>query len=200
MDFDAVVRRRRMVRSYRRDPVSADALDRILDAGRRAPSAGNTAALDLVVLEGSEQTAAYWDTTLVSERRSSFPWPGLLDAPVLVLVVVDPVAYVRRYAEIDKAHTGLGDGADAWPVPFWFVDGGAAIMSMLHATVAEGLGALLFGVFEHEDDVRTRFSIPGDRRIVAVVALGHPGDDDRASSSSRRGRRSLAEVVHRGHW
>jgi len=199
MDFDAVVRQRRMVRSYRRDPVDDQVLDRILDAARRAPTAGNTAAIDLVVLEG-DQTAGYWDTTLAANRRSTFPWPGLLDAPVLVLIVVDPAAYVRRYAEADKVHTGLGEGSDAWPVPFWFVDGGAAVMAMLHAAVSEGLGSLLFGVFEHEPAVRARFGIPDDRRIVAAVAIGHPRDDDRASQSGRRGRRSLAEVVHRGEW
>lgn len=200
MDFGAVVRRRRMVRSYLRDPVDAEALDRILDAGRRAPSAGNTQGLDLVVLDGPEQTAAYWDTTLPPERRPTFPWPALLDAPVLVLVVVDPAAYVRRYAEPDKAHTGLGEGSDAWPVPFWFVDGGAAVMAMLHAAVAEELGALLFGVFEHEEAVRIRFGIPAGRRLVATVAIGHPADDDRPSSSGGRERRTLDQIVHRGGW
>ncbi|MDH4171596.1 MAG: nitroreductase family protein [Acidimicrobiia bacterium] len=199
MDFADVIATRRMVRAYRRDPVDPGALERVLHAARRAPAAGNTDALDLVVLAGTEQTAAYWDTTLPEGRRNDFPWPDLLAAPVIVLVVTNPAAYVSRYAEADKAVTGLGRGTDAWPVPFWFVDGGAVAMALLLGAVDEGLGALLFGVFEHEGAVRERFAIPADRRIVAAVAIGHP-TEDRPSRSTRRPRRPLTEVVHRGRW
>jgi nitroreductase len=193
------LRRRRMVRNLLADPVPDDALARILAAGRRAPSAGHTQALDLVVLAGPEQTARYWDVTLAPERRASFRWPGLLRAPVLVLPYIRPGAYVERYAEPDKAATGLGAGEDGWPVPYWHVDAGMAVMAMLLAVVDEGLGALFFGQFDHGPALRTALGVPGDRQPVGTIALGHPAPDEPGRSADRP-RRPDAEVIHRGHW
>jgi nitroreductase len=200
MEFADVVRSRRMVRSFESRPVPADVLDRVLDLARRVPAAGNTQGLDLVVLDGPKQTARYWDASLPSERRAGFPWPGLLDAPVLIVPVGDPAAYVARYAEPDKARTGLGDGADAWTVPYWYVDTAFAAMVALLAAVDEGLGALFFGQFEHEAAIAAALGIPPGRRAVGTIALGYAAGDDRPSASSQRPRRSLDDIVHRGHW
>lgn len=190
-----------MVRHFTDEPVAPAVLDRVLDLARRGPSAGYAQGLDLVVLEGPEQTGAYWDVTLPAERRSSFPWPGLLAAPVLVIPVVDPSAYVARYAEPDKAASGLGRDPADWPVPYWYVDGGAAVMLLLLGAVDAGLGALFFGQFGHADAVAARIGIPADRRALGTVAIGHPAPDDRPSRSVRtRPRRPFDEVVHRGRW
>jgi len=181
--------------------VDPAALDRVLAACRRAPSAGNTWALDLVVLDRRPDVDRYWDTTLPSgPRRDAFTWPGLLRAPVIVLPVIDPAAYVRRYAEPDKERSGLGAAEDAWPVPYWWVDAGAAVMAMLLAATAEGLGSLLFGVFGHEGDVAAELGIPGDRRIVGAVALGWPDGDGRPSASARRGRPEPRDFIRRNGW
>ena len=200
MDFADVVRSRRMVRAFEARPVPAAVLDRVLDLARRVPAAGNTQGLDLVVLEGPEQTARYWDATLPAERREDFPWPRLLDAPVLVIPVGDPAAYVERYAEPDKSPTGLGEGTDAWPVPYWYVDTAFAAMVALLAAIDEGLGALFFGQFEHETAVKAALGIPADRRPVGTIALGYAAPDQRRSQSSQRARRPLDEVVHRARW
>ena len=95
MQFADVVAKRRMVRSFETRPVPSDVLDRVLDLARRVPAAGNTQSLDLVVLEG-EQTQRYWEASLPMERRVAFPWPKLLDAPVLIIPVSWPAAYVER--------------------------------------------------------------------------------------------------------
>lgn len=199
MEFADVVTSRHMVRSFERRPVPRDVLDRVLDLARRVPAAGNTQGLDLVVLEGAE-TARYWDVTLDVEARSSFPWPGLLDAPVLVIPVGDPAAYVARYAEPDKQRTGLGEGTDAWTVPYWYVDTAFAAMVTLLAAVDGGLGALFFGQFGHEEAVKRALGIPADRRPVGTIALGYATADQRRSASALRTRRSFDEVVHRGGW
>ena len=140
MEFEQAVRRRRMVRSFTAEPVTPGMVDEICDLARRAPTAGNTAGIEFLVLEG-DGTTAYWDVTLPSEHRDGFAWPGLLAAPVLVVVWTNPGEYLRRYREPDKTHTGLGASTEAWPVPYWFVDGGAAVMTMLLAARDRGLGA-----------------------------------------------------------
>ncbi len=199
MEFEQAVRRRRMVRSFSREPVKPGVVDKICDLARRAPTAGNTAGVEFLVLEGND-TAAYWDETLPPERRDGFVWPGLLAAPVLVVVWADLGGYLRRYREPDKDHTGLGTGEKSWPVPYWYVDGGAAVMTMLLAAQDRGLGATFFGMFDHEPAVRRRFGVPPDRRGVGTVAIGHPAADDRPSQSARRGRPDLSEVLHRSGW
>src|SRR5690348_11148069 len=116
-----------MVRAFTDQPVEAAVLDGLLDLARRAPSAGNSQGTDLLVLDRTESTKRYWDLTLPGERRTHFGWPELLDAPVLVVVWVSPTVYVSRYAEPDKAATGLGTLPEAWPVPYWFIDGGMVV-------------------------------------------------------------------------
>lgn len=188
-----------MVRRFRPDPVDRDDLDALLAYGLGGPSAGNSRSLHLVVLEGAE-VDRYWNTTLPPDRRHRFPWPGLLQAPVLILVYVEPEAYLNRYAEPDKAHTGLGGGEDRWSVPYWWVDGGAAVENVLLGAVAHGLGACLFGQFELEQGVRAEFGVPETMRAVGTVAIGHPAADDRPSRSGLRGRPDPARHVHRGQW
>ena len=199
MEFEHAVRRRRMVRSFTPELVAPVVVDEICDLARRAPAAGNTAGVEFLVLEG-DGTMAYWDVTLPVGQREGFAWPGLLAAPVLVVVWTNPGAYLRRYQEPDKVRTGLGATAEAWPVPYWFVDGGAVVMTMLLAAQDRGLGAAFFGMFEHEEAVRGRFGVPGDRRGIGTVAIGHPAGDDRPSHSAQRGRPDLNEVVHRARW
>src|SRR5829696_6884901 len=193
------MRRRRMVRAYDGRAVEPAVVDRVLDAGRRAPSAGNSQGLDLVVLTGREETARYWDVALpAGPARDGFRWQGLLAAPVVVLPVVTPAAYAARYAEPDKAATGLGS-VEAWPVPYWLVDGGMAVLSMLLTAADEGLGALFFGLFDRERPVLDALGVPADRRGLGVVAIGHPAPDEPGTSVGRP-RRPLDDVVHRGRW
>lgn len=198
--FSEVLAARRMCRDYLDRPVDPAVLGRVLRAAFRGPAAGNTSALDLVVLQGLD-VARYWDVTLPAERRADFPWPGLLRAPVLVLPTVRAAAYLERYAEPDKARSGLGAGVERWSTPYWFVDGGAAVMALLLAAEADGLGALLFGQFSHEPAVRAEFGIPSDREVLGTVALGWPRPGGASvSASARRGRPPAESRLHHGGW
>jgi nitroreductase len=199
MQFADVVRGRRMVRSFTAQSVEPEVLDRICELAVRVPAAGNTQGLDLVVLEGSE-TELYWNASLAASRREQFPWPGLLVAPVLLIPVSYPGAYVERYSEADKAHSGLGVGQDAWSVPYWYVDSAFSAMVALLAAVDEGLGAVFFGQFDHEPAIKEALGIPADRRPVGTIAIGHATAEQRASQSAMRPRRPLEEIVHRGGW
>ena len=190
-----------MCRDFRPDPIDAPVLDGVLAAAFRGPAAGTTWGLDLVVLSGAD-VGRMWDLTLPpGPGRDGFPWPGLLLAPVLVVPVVDPDAYLARYSEPDKAATGLGGSTDAWAVPYWWVDGGAGVMALLLAAEASGLGALFFGQFDHDAAVRDALGIPEPRRALGTIALGWPAEGGRAPSrSGRRGRPDPRTSIHRSHW
>ena len=69
-------------------------------------------------------------------------------------MLADPRRYLERYAEADKSTTGLGDEAAAWRTPYWLVDGGMVVHTLLLGAVDAGLGALLFGLFAREEAVR----------------------------------------------
>lgn len=198
MDLRAAIRARRMVRAFTGQPVAPALVDELIDLARRAPSAGNTQPCHFVVLEGAA-TDRLWDVSLPPDRRHGFRWQRLLDAPVVVVPVVDPHAYVRRYGEPDKAVTGLGTGPDAWAVPYWWVDGGMAVHGLLLAAVDAGLGALFFGLFEHERAVLDALGVPAGHRAVGAVALGWPAPDEPGRSAGR-GRPPLGSVIHRGRW
>jgi nitroreductase len=200
MELSDAIRRRHMVRAFARRPVPPGEVDRLLDLARRAPSAGNTQACAFVVLEGAA-TASLWDVTLPAERRGTFRWQGLLDAPVVVVPLVRPDAYPRRYAEPDKATTGLGDGLDAWSVPYWWVDGGMVVEALLLAVTDAGLGALFYGLFDHEGAALAALGVPEGWRALGAVALGwpEPGPAE-AGRSAGRERAPLSETIHRGGW
>jgi nitroreductase len=186
-----------MVRDFAPEPIDPDRIDALLDRARRAPSAGNTAATRFVVLDRPPLVAAYWDTTLpAGPGRDRFRWQGLLRAPVLILVVTEPGRYLERYREADKEPTGRGRSSERWPVPYWWVDAGAVIQNLLLLVVQDGLGACLFGAFDHEPALRERFALPPDVRLVATIAVGEPMIDE-PGRSARRQRPTLDELVIR---
>jgi nitroreductase len=214
MELSDAVRRRKMVRTFSGSPVPAEVLDRVLELACSAPSAGNTGGWDAVVLAGPQETAAFWAATTTADWRTrSRRWPGLSRAPVVVALFVHPDAYRARYAEPDKWASGLGgagkpsggggEGAtdrDAWPVPYWFVDGGFAAMVMLLCATDSGLGACFLGNFRGERALCAALGVPDDRRYVGAVVMGEPAGADPPSPSLARGKRQSSEVVHRGRW
>jgi nitroreductase len=203
MELADAIKARRMCRSFTGEPLQDGQLDRLLDHARRVPSAGFTQGFHFLVLEGQEQTSRFWDHTMPAEVRTTFSFPRVLDAPVIVLPLADANAYVTRYAEADKARSGLGEGADRWPVPFWWADTAMAVQNLLLAVVAEGLGALYFGIFRNEADLLNDLGVPVGIRPLGAVAIGHPtadAFDKQEGSPARRPRRALETMIHRNGW
>jgi nitroreductase len=193
-----------MTRAFDDRPIQPAVIDHLVDLAARAPSAGKTQGWHLVVLEGAE-TSLFWDSTLPAVKRDSFRWKRLLSAPVIALPLADSRAYVDRYAEPDKAQTGLGSGTGAWPVPYWTIDTSMAVMTLLLAAEDLGLGALFFGVFRGERELRQRLGIPPGLELLGAVALGHPAPPAQDGSSgpgrsAGRERRRPAQIIHRGRW
>lgn len=203
MEFQTVVNRRSMVRSYTPDPVSAEQLTRILGNAVKAPSAGFSQGWSFVVLHGAEEVARYWALFAADDDgREPDAWlRGMRTAPVLIIPCSSKAAYLSRYAEEDK---GWEDRAEArWPMPYWHMDTAMAVMLILQTVVDEGLGACYFGIPpSHDAAVRTEFAIPSEWDPIGVVSIGHP-DPDRigaAGSASRRPRRDQRDVMHYGRW
>ncbi|HET7482123.1 MAG TPA: nitroreductase family protein [Actinomycetota bacterium] len=196
MEFSEVVRRRRMVRNYTDEPVSEDAIDRIAAAALRGPSAGYSQGVRLIVVtdEATRRRIAELADEPAYIANGLGPWISI--APVHLVVCVRADDYHERYNEPDKRRPG--DPEMDWPVPYWWVDAGAALMLALLATVDEGLAAGLVG-FHSVPELKTALGIPDDVSPIGVVTIGHPAPD-RRSGSLARGPKPRAETVRREHW
>jgi nitroreductase len=200
VELTDVVRRRRMVRNYSSRPVDPAVVDRVLAAGHRAPSAGNSVGWAFLVLDTPEDVARYWRATAGDRVEDPDRWlRGMMTAPVLVVPLSCKDAYLDRYAEPDK---GWSDRDEArWPVPYWHLDTAMAAMLMLLTAVDEGLGACFFGVpAPAVPRLCDEFGVPDTHTPIGVVSLGHRTDDPGPVGSARRGRPPLEDVVHRGGW
>jgi nitroreductase len=196
MEFQDVVRRRRMVRNYTDEPVDPAALDRIVAAGRRAPSAGFSQGQYLVVITSTETRRKIADLSGETRYVEAGFDPWISRAPVHIVVCTSESDYHRRYREPDKVDE---DGNEiAWPVPYWWVDAGASLMLVLLAAVDEGLSAGFLGVHSIPG-LRELLQIPEHVNPIGIVTVGHPAPDRRSSSLSRRWRSSF-EIVHFEQW
>jgi len=200
MDFVEVVRARRMTRSFSSAPVHSETIDHAVDLATRAPSAGKTQGWHVIALEG-ESLFRFWSVVFPKEQRATFKWPGLFDAPLVILWFADPQAYVERYSEPDKSHTGLGAGVEAWPTPYWTIDASMALGTFLLAIENAGLGALLFAVFNNRDVLMTELAIPSHLELLGAVAVGYSAQGTKQPGvSASRKRRSPAQIIHRNRW
>ena len=194
-----MVRRRRMVRRFDRRPVPREAMDRILEAGRHAPSAGFSQGLELLVLDTPETIAEFWAIT----RDPDFPWEDdevAVGPTVLVLPLPDKARYIERYSQPDKIAFGMDDETH-WPVRFWDIDAAMSAMLMLLAAVDEGLGGWYFGITHGERALLDRFGVPQDLRPIGIIGFGYRAEDEEPQGSwVKRRRRSFEEQIHRDGW
>jgi nitroreductase len=200
MEFQDVVRRRRMVRSYTTAPVDPAIVDRALHNATRAPNAGFSQGWGFLVLDTPDDVGRYWAATTDSLEDPDQWLSGMMRAPVVVVPCSSKAAYLGRYAEPDK---GWADQDEArWPVPFWHMDAAMASLLILQTAVDAGLGGCFFGIPPTKvAAVRDAFGIPAEFDPVGAITLGHPAEQPGAAGSPRRRRRKdLAEVVHRGAW
>ncbi|GIH17614.1 nitroreductase family protein [Rugosimonospora africana] len=213
MDFDTVVRRRRMVRNYDPDrPVPAETVERLLDYAIRAPSAGFSQGWGFLVLSAPEDRERFWAATTPAPEasapdaaqptqpvRPANAWlDGMRRAPLIIVPHSNRDIYLDRYAAPDKGWTDRDEAR--WPVPYWHIDAGMASLLMLLGAVDAGLGACFFGIPpESMATFRAAFGVPEEYTPIGAVTVGYPAPD-RRSPSLRRGRREVDEVVHRGRW
>ncbi|HZP97160.1 MAG TPA: nitroreductase family protein [Candidatus Limnocylindria bacterium] len=197
MEFQDVVRRRKMVRSFEDRPVDHAIVERMLANAQRAPSAGFSQGWAFLVLEGKDEARRYWDALWPEPRRGEFGWPDMFNAPVLIVCLSNKGRYLARYALPDKGWTDRDE--KRWPVPYWYIDTGMAAMNILLTAVDAGLGAVFFGVSD-QAKLRAAFGVPDEYTAIGTIAVGHPKPKDRPSPSLKLGHRPAGDVVHRGGW
>lgn len=200
MELGDAVRRRSMTRSFSEAPVDHRAVERLLAAAAAAPSAGNTRGTTWVVLEGPAETATYWThATTERWRQRSSRFDGLSRAPVVLLSLTSPRAYVDRYRAPDKAASGLGQSEEAWPVPYWYGDAAFEVMTVLLAATSMRLGACFLGAFRGGPTLLRALEVPEEWRWFGTVLIGHPDGRDHPSTSLDR-RPPTTGRPHFGGW
>jgi nitroreductase len=196
MDFQEVVRRRRMIRSYDASrPVPAGVIDRIVRNGLRAPSAGFSQGWGFLVLDNPADVARFRDA--VRPQADPGGWfAARVDAPLLIIPHSNKDAYLDRYAQPDKGFTGRPDAW--WPAPYWDIDTGFASLLMMLTAVDAGLGACFFGMpVERIGAYRAAFGVPPQFTPIGTISIGYSNEPPRDLSSRRK---PMAETVHRGRW
>jgi len=170
MDVFEAIKSRRSIRAFTEDPVSDKEVEKLIEAARCAPSAGNIQPWEFVVVRDPERKKglceAALDQTFIEE------------APVVIVVC----------ANVWRSGQGYGSrGVNLYSLQ----DTAAAIENMLLAATALGLATCWVGAFG-EEQARTMLNIPDGVRPVAIIPIGHT-----AEKPSARSKRPLDRIVHR---
>jgi nitroreductase len=198
MEFQEVVRRRRMVRNFGPAPVDSTLIDRILANALHAPSAGFSQGWAFLRLDSPADVARFWSATTATGEGNDEWSRRMQRAPVILIPLSHKAAYLDRYAEADKGWTDRDERR--WPVPYWHIDTGMASLLMLLTVVDAGLGACFFGIPpEQLSRFREAFGVPKEYEPIGAIAIGHRAPD-RRSPSLKRGRTPVDAVVHHHRW
>jgi nitroreductase len=168
--WDAL-RARRDVRRFAERPVPSEALDRILEAGRRAPSAGNWQPWDFVLVTNRAQLV---ELARVSQSA------GHVAAAAAAIAIVAPEP--RDGGQSALVHYDLGQATYA--------------MTVVAADLGVGTG---HAASTDQDQARAVLGFPQDHLLAYVLSVGYPSDRPLAVIE-RLNRRPFEEVVHRGRW
>jgi nitroreductase len=191
MEFQEVVRRRRMVRTFTAEPVPQAALERILGNALRGPSAGFSQGQAFLVLTEAADRERFWAVAGAAIASSA------QTAPLVIVPMSCKRAYLDRYAQPDKGWTDKDEAR--WPVPFWHIDTGMAALLILQTAVDEALGAVYFGIVpEAVAPFRSEFGVPDDQEPIGAIAIGYDAETEKRDLRSRR--RNMDDLVHYGRW
>jgi nitroreductase len=155
MEFNTVLQRRYSCRSFLANPVEQEKVDRILEAGRIAPTAVNKQPVHVWAVSCPETLEAIKGVT-----RSNY------GAPLILVVGCRPTdAWVRRY-----------DGKNGAEV-----DASIVATYLMLAAENEGLATLWVGSF---DPVLLKSILPGSDgyELVAMINVGYPSEGSAASA------------------
>ena len=178
MEFQDVVRRRRMVREYADTPVDPAVVDRALANAVRAPSAGFSQGWAFLVLDRPDDVAASGRSPPTPGRAGPDSWlAGMMRAPGRRGPLLQQGGLPRP---LRRARQGL-DRPGRGPLAGAVLAHGRRHGSLLILLTAvdEGLGACFFGIPPEHDrhGPRDAFGIPRDFDPVGAITLGHRAED-----------------------
>ena len=168
--WDAICARRN-VREYKPEPISDDDLNRIAEAGWRAPSAKNRQPWDFVIVA---------DRTQLQELSTVWVGAGHIAGAAAAIAIVVPEPPDERRLVVDQYYVGQ------------------ATMAMMIAATDLGIGTGHSSVGEQEK-ARAILGVPDDYQVAFLLGVGYPADRPLAPIR-KPNRRPFDEVVHRGHW
>ncbi|HEY5104033.1 MAG TPA: nitroreductase family protein [Acidimicrobiales bacterium] len=195
MELRELLARRRMVRSFDGTPVDESWLDELCAEALWAPTAGNSAGVRLYTVGASSVASYFQHATDERWRERSRRSDGLQRAGGIVLVTARAQDYLSRYAEADKADSGLSD-LSAWPLPYWHTDAAMATMALLLLIEESGWQATIWGSFRYDDAILKWAGI-ADEELFCSVLVGRGDDSDVASRSLVRDVPTRHERVRR---
>jgi nitroreductase len=170
MNFNEVVKKRKMIREYQRDKqIPTDTINKLLINAHRSPSAGHTQVQEFIVVINP-----------ITKRKlcqASLGQSQVEDASVLIIVCSNTSRSVKRYRK---------RGTDFYSV----IDGAFASMIILLSAVNEGIGASFVGAFE-DDKVMKILGLPVHVKPIGIIALGYP-----AEKPERFDRIELNNLIH----
>jgi nitroreductase len=170
MDFFDVIQKRYSVRGYRPDPVEEDKLQRILEAGRLAPTAHNNQPFNILVIH----TAGRQEELRRIYHREWFVQPPL----ILCLCGMPSQGWVRGYDQRSYLE----------------VDAGIVMDHMILAATSLGLGTCWIAAFNSAAAVEV-LGLPADVLPLLFTPLGYPADEPKP-----RERKPLADLVRYERW
>lgn len=168
MDILEVIKTRRSIRKYAPDPISEEELNKILEAGRWAPSAGNSQPWRFIVLRSEEVKKKLADT---------LTWGRFLSqAPLGIAVTVNPRA----------SNHPIEDGAAATQ----------NMLLEAHSLGLGACWIGTYGS-GNEEGAKKILNVPKDERLLSVIAIGRPAESpqgtrrklDHVTFTDRYGRR-----------
>ena len=168
--WDAIVSRRN-VRNFNDQPIANVDLERILEAGRRAPSAMNRQPWDFVVSTDREQLVAL---------AKCWQGAGHVATSAATITVVTPIVEGTRDRDMNQ------------------YDLGQASITMMITAADLGIGSA-HAIVEDQDLARQVLVLPTDSYAAYFIALGYPTDRP-LTPIKKPTRRPFDDVVHRGGW
>ncbi|HPE64249.1 MAG TPA: nitroreductase family protein [Methanothrix sp.] len=148
MELAEAIRRRRSIRKYLPRKIENDKLDRVLEAGRLAPSAKNLQEWKFIVVRDDGRRKR------LAEAAKGQTFVG--EAPVVIAACATVTDYVMTCGQL------------TYPI-----DLAIAVEHMVLAAAAEGLGTCWIGAF-YEEEVKKVLNIPPEIRVVALLPMGYP--------------------------